>query len=349
MKNVENFLEDAKKFYKIKEYQKSINSCNSALNIEPFNEDAASLKVKCLLTYLIEDENLESKIKEENKQRWIEAKELKNVYDEFMKILEANDTKDNLINILGEEENKQCLKIFNLLNDCDDPSDSNVIEKKEKELVSKINAKLDEIKKFAKEKSLWYAYGMIHRIFIKPTGQLEFSSFDVYESIPTMKFLIDEKYHSWKLNYKGIKSTYIKSDSYHINSNGDINRNPGYSHETTMIINTSINKEKYNYSLQELYDSLSAKIDDYCKRYEYGCRLKEKLNNFLKSGGLFDKPKRRKYICQYLGIDYYTSDIYFTEVGDFNTFYKIKSEDTPTSVNNNPSLEELEKYIDDYK
>ena len=51
---------------------------------------------------------------------------------------------------------------------------------------------------------------MIHRIFIKPTGQLEFSSFDVYESIPTMKFLIDEKYHSWKLNYKGIKSTYIK-------------------------------------------------------------------------------------------------------------------------------------------
>ena len=75
MKNVENFLEDAKKFYKIKEYQKSINSCNSALNIEPFNEDAASLKVKCLLTYLIEDENLESKIKEGNKQRWIEAKD----------------------------------------------------------------------------------------------------------------------------------------------------------------------------------------------------------------------------------------------------------------------------------
>ena len=29
MKNVENFLEDAKKFYKIKEYKKTINYCNS--------------------------------------------------------------------------------------------------------------------------------------------------------------------------------------------------------------------------------------------------------------------------------------------------------------------------------
>lgn len=67
MKEVEKILEDANKFYKLKEYQKGIDTCNYALSIEPFNDDIYITKLKCFLGFVESVEDLESKIKREIK------------------------------------------------------------------------------------------------------------------------------------------------------------------------------------------------------------------------------------------------------------------------------------------
>lgn len=351
MKNNEGFdkyLENANKFYKISEYQSAINYCNSALNIEPFSEDAIILKLKSFLKYFEEKEDFEQEFKAENINRWNELKDFKVVYDRLLKIFDANGTTDSMIDKIGKSTYDKTLYFLDLLKNNDDPSDPKVIEKKEKKFTELINNKLDDIKKFGEENSMTYAYAMIHRAILKPCGAYNFDNFRV-DSVPTTSFSLVGDYHLWKLNYNGVDETYIQSSSYHMYSNGDIVRNAGYTDSKIRNYSITIDESKYKNSLNNLYDLLVEKYNYYSERYKYSCKIKDKLNEFITTGGIFEKPKRRKYICNYLGIDYYTSDIYFTEVGDFMIFYELRNDDMPNSTNNNPTIEELEAYIDAYK
>lgn len=360
MNEVEKILEDANKFYKLKEYQKAIDTCNYALSIEPFNNDIYITKLKCFLGFVESVEDLESKIKKGDKIVWHNCRCVETVYNDFCKIMDVNDSKDYVYEKIGNDKIEECKYIVNLLKNNEDPYNSEVIEKKGVEQVEKINEMLEACKQLAKEKSFAIAYAIIHDVFMQ-YNDIDSDVKFVIDSVPTMHFYIkdsDFQYGAWRLEYTGeyranvgekiytAGSFYEKDDDLHYRGESKVVNEYATCKQHTFA---SIKKEAYGNSLEELCSELKSAYEYYIKRYEYGVKVKNKLNEFIKNSNIFTRTKKVKNLCEYLKIDYYGNNIYFTEVTDFSVLFRLGGSKEVDIAGSSYNIEEIEKYIEEYK
>ena len=354
MKEVEKILEDANKFYKIQEYQQAINTCNYALSLEPFNNDIYIMKLKCFLKFVEPVDDLENKIKAGDKIVWHNCRGIEYVYNDFCKIMDANDSKDYMYEKIGNDKIEKCKYIIDLLKNNDDPSDPDVIERKTIEQVEKINEMLEVCKEFAKEKSEIIIYTIISEVFLSHENKFDYDVSFEFNSIPTMYFDIYKG--AWKLGYIGEYTSKVGTTIY---TTGNIyGQDDLYYRGESKVINeygtnkantgAYIKKEEYDFSLEKLYNALKSRYEYYAKRYEDGVKVKDKVNEFIKKSNLFTKTKKVKNLCAYLGIDYHSNDIYFTEVIDNSVLFRWGKE-LIDYAGNTHKIEEIEKYIDEYK
>ena len=103
----------------------------------------------------------------------------------------------------------------------------------------------------------------------------------------------------------------------------------------------------YYASQGDLVTVIARGNEDACY-YEDGVKVKDKVNEFIKKSNLFTKTKKVKNLCAYLGIDYHSNDIYFTEVIDNSVLFRWGKESIDYAGNTH-KIEEIEKYIDEYK
>ena len=330
MKEVEKILEDANKFYKIKEYQQAINTCNYALSLEPFNNDIYIMKLKCFLKFVEPVDDLENKIKAGDKIVWHNCRGIEYVYNDFCKVIEANDSKDYMYEKIGNDKIEKCKYIIDLLKNNDDPSDPDVIERKTIEQVEKINEMLEVCKEFAKEKSEIIIYTIISEVFLCHENKFDYDVSFYIDSIPTMYFDIYKG--AWRLGYIGEDKSKVGTKIY-----------------TTEKTGAYIKKDEYDFSLEKLYGTLKSRYEYHAKRYEDYVKVKDKVNEFIKKSNLFTKTKKVKNLCAYLGIDYLSNDIYFTEVIDNSVLFRWGEDKLIDYAGNTHKIEEIEKYIDEYK
>ena len=330
MKEVEKILEDANKFYKIKEYQQAINTCNYALSLEPFNNDIYIMKLKCFLKFVEPVDDLENKIKAGDKIVWHNCRGIEYVYNDFCKVIEANDSKDYMYEKIGIDKIEKCKYIIDLLKNNDDPSDPDVIERKTIEQVEKINEMLEVCKEFAKEKSEIIIYTIISEVFLSHENKFDYDVSFYIDSIPTMYFDIYKG--AWRLGYIGEYKSKVGTKIY-----------------TTEKTGAYIKKDEYDFSLEKLYGTLKSRYEYHAKRYEDYVKVKDKVNEFIKKSNLFTKTKKVKNLCAYLGIDYLSNDIYFTEVIDNSVLFRWGEDKLIDYAGNTHKIEEIEKYIDEYK
>ena len=311
IKDLDKYLEEARKNFKIKKYRDANVCCNQVLNLDRFNDEASIIKVESFLAIVDGIENYEDKLKEGDDDAWISGDALLDCYKNLENVMNANGTQNTDLKRLGNDKVERCKYIFNLLDTIENPNECSVAKKN-------INNILKKYKEFVKTKSVSMISAYLNDL-LKLEYKITFDDYKVsslkfdFDDMKRLFFSYDSKFGSEVHNHK----LYILAKDY---------KNP-----------------------KELYDKLVSTYDIMCERYDYSVKIRDKANEFLKGGNFLTRPKRLKYLCESLGIYAYEKDFHFVVINDFKIGGFYHHDELESYSNLGLKTEDVEKLISDYK
>lgn len=311
IKDQDQLLDEANKYFKAQDYKKALNRYDALLNLDTFNPTLITMKIKCMINIIGDISVYDRKLKTGNEEAWIYGYALKEMNSRINTLNKVNNSKEQILDELGEKNLNKIRKIVELVNS----NNVNSSSKDANNYVSMINNCINNYKKFAQENNMEKVLRFFNKIFELNENELSDNNLMTL----SFKTSMDKTNYSecWELCYT-------------LNNN-----------EVLKTINT----DKFNGKLNNLYDSLNSNYEQWENE-----KIIRKLNDFIFNSNIFNKNKKIKYLATFFGIEY-TNGLEFTKIKNKCIYYKVKVgfnyEEKPTRKDY--SIEKIEKYLNEYK
>ena len=115
IKTLDQLIEEAKKYYKVGDYDKAIETSDKIFELDAFNEDAIVTKTNSLLKIWDNIEGNEEKLKYDDYNATRIATKIRDNYENLKKIMYANDVTDKIYDIIGKGNLSRCEYIISIL------------------------------------------------------------------------------------------------------------------------------------------------------------------------------------------------------------------------------------------
>ena len=111
IKDIDKYIEEANKYFKINEYKNAIARCNDIQSLDSFNDFAFIMKIKCFLGIIGDINEYEEKIKNEDYDSWVNGYAIQALNNKIDDYEITNHSKEYILKELGQENIDKIQKV----------------------------------------------------------------------------------------------------------------------------------------------------------------------------------------------------------------------------------------------